>query len=184
MDFVDVVDLEPGPAGAEAGVLAELADLLDAVVAGPVDLDDVDVLADGDRLADVAGAVGLDGRPVHAVQALGEDPGDRGLADPPGPAEEVGVRDPVEADRVPERLDDVILADDVLEPLGPVPPGDDGVAGRVGIGRRSGCRLGVGTRGTLRRAFGAEIAGEGAGESRGGAPGHMEAMLMAAAFPP
>ena len=54
MDFVDVVDLEPGAAGPEAGVLAELADVLDAVVAGAVDLDDVDVLPGGDRLADVA----------------------------------------------------------------------------------------------------------------------------------
>jgi hypothetical protein len=49
--------------GPEAGVLAELADRLDAVVAGAVDLDDVDVLADRDRLADVAALTGLDGRP-------------------------------------------------------------------------------------------------------------------------
>jgi len=57
VDFVDVIDLEPGAARPEPGVLPQLADLLDAVVAGPVDLDDVDVLADGDRLADVAGLV-------------------------------------------------------------------------------------------------------------------------------
>ena len=77
------------------------------------------------------------GRPVHAVQALGEDPGDRRLADAAGAAEEVGVGDPVQPDRVAERLDDVVLADDVLEPLGPVAAGDDGVADRVGLGRAS-----------------------------------------------
>ena len=49
--FVDVVDLVPGPAGPERGVLPQLAHLLDAVVAGPVDLDHVDVLPRGDRLA-------------------------------------------------------------------------------------------------------------------------------------
>ena len=42
--FVDVVDLEPSPAGPQRGVLPQLAHLLDAVVAGTVDLDDVDVL--------------------------------------------------------------------------------------------------------------------------------------------
>ena len=42
--FVDVIDLEPSPAGPQRGVLPQLAHLLDAVVAGTVDLDDVDVL--------------------------------------------------------------------------------------------------------------------------------------------
>ena len=84
MDFVDEVDLEPRAARPQAGVLAELADLLDAVVARAVDLDDVDVLPDGDRLADVADEAGVLGRPSHAVQALGEDAGDRRLADARG----------------------------------------------------------------------------------------------------
>ena len=35
--------------------------------------------------------------PVHAVQALGEDPGDRGLADAAGAAEQVGVGDAIRA---------------------------------------------------------------------------------------
>ena len=41
--FVDDVDLEAGPAGADVDVAAELADFVDAAVAGAVDLDHVDV---------------------------------------------------------------------------------------------------------------------------------------------
>ena len=44
VDLVDVIDLESGAAGPQSGVLPQLADGLDAVVAGPVDLDHVHVL--------------------------------------------------------------------------------------------------------------------------------------------
>ena len=81
MDFVDVVDLEPGSTWAKPRVLAKFTDLLDAVVARSVDFDHVDVLPNGDRLADVAGPVGLVGRAMNAVEALGEDPRDRRFAD-------------------------------------------------------------------------------------------------------
>ena len=195
---------------------------------------------DGDRLADVADLARALGRPVHAVQALGEDPGHRRLADAPGAAEQVGVGHPVQPDRVAEGLDDVVLADDVLEPLRPIAPGDDRViglprrraAGGDGVGSpamadrglglaelESRCRrtsdrdvasvldcfstqvLGPRARSVvpkhvMRRATSRRRPGVGArpslarrliagvGESRGGSPGHMKAMLMAAAFPP
>ena len=45
VDFVDDVDLEPRTAGPDVDVLAQLADLVDAAVAGPVDLQHVDVVA-------------------------------------------------------------------------------------------------------------------------------------------
>ena len=70
---------------------------------------------------------------MPAIQALGEDPGDRRLADPAGPGKEVGVGDPVHPDRVVQRLDDVVLSDHVLEPLRAVAAGDDG----VGVGART-----------------------------------------------
>jgi hypothetical protein len=134
VNFVDVVDLEPGAAGAEAGVLPELADGLDAVVAGTVDLDDVDVLPDGDRLADVAHVARALGGSVHTIEALGEDPGNRRLADSARAGEEIRVRDAVHPERIAERLDDVVLSDHVLEGLRPVPTGDDRVT--RGLGRR------------------------------------------------
>ena len=94
---------------------------------------------------------GVVGRPAHAVEALGEDAGDRGLADAAGAAEQVGVGDAVQPDGVAQGLDDVVLADDVLEPLRPVAAGDDGVAGRIGGRRRRvGPVASVGPRGSLR----------------------------------
>ena len=43
----------------------------------------------------------------------------------------------LKADGVPERLDDMILTDDILEPLGPIASGHDRVANRVEGGSRS-----------------------------------------------
>ncbi len=54
VDFVDDVDLVARPAGADADVLAELADFVDAAVAGAVDFQHVDVAAGADALANVA----------------------------------------------------------------------------------------------------------------------------------
>ena len=54
VDFVDDVDLEPRPAGANVDVLPQLADLVDAAIAGAVDFQHVDVAAGADALADVA----------------------------------------------------------------------------------------------------------------------------------
>ena len=129
VDLVDVVDLVPRPARPQPGVLPELADGLDAVVAGPVDLDDVDVL----RRRRSPGRCRTRCRASRSARCtqfrrLGEDPGHRRLADAPGAAEQVRLGDPVQPDRVAQGLDDVVLADDVLEPL------------RAGSGGRRPCR--------------------------------------------
>ena len=67
VDFVDVINLEPGPAGAQAGILPQFADGLDAIIAGAVDLDHVDILSGRDRLADVADIARFFGRPLDAI---------------------------------------------------------------------------------------------------------------------
>ena len=54
VNFVDDVDLEPRPAGPHADVLPQLADFVDAAIAGAVDLQHVHVLAGADAAADVA----------------------------------------------------------------------------------------------------------------------------------
>ena len=81
VDFVDDVDLVARSAGPKLHVLAQLADLVDAVVAGAVDFQDVDVFAGGDGLADVALVARRRRRPLHAVERLGQDAGGAGLAD-------------------------------------------------------------------------------------------------------
>ena len=54
---------------------------------------------------------------VRAVDRLGEDPRERGLARAARPDEQDRVRDPPGPDRVAERLDDRLLADDLAERL-------------------------------------------------------------------
>src|SRR5207237_8651629 len=103
-------------------VVLAIAPLLVAVGAAPVDRDDVGVPTRRAGLADVADLAGLLGRSLHAVQALGEDAGHRGLAHPARPAEQVGLRDPVEPDRVAQRAHDVVLPDHIGEALRAVSP--------------------------------------------------------------
>src|SRR5438552_3696699 len=107
----------------ELDVLTDFADLVDAAVAGAVDLEHVHVLAGGDAAAAVADAAGRDGRPLFAVERLGEDAGGGGFADAAGAGEEVGVGDAVAGDGVAEGLGDGLLPDQVAEQLRPVAAG-------------------------------------------------------------
>ena len=68
--------------------------------------------------ADVAGVIRARlGRPFLAIQALGEDSGDRGLAHAPRAGEQVGVGHAMQGpNRVAQGLDDVILPHDLGEP--------------------------------------------------------------------
>src|SRR4029453_19018599 len=79
VDLVHDVNLESVASGAESEPLLQSADLVDAVVAGGVDLLDVHVDAGGDLRAGCASLTGRRGRALRfavrskAVQALRED---------------------------------------------------------------------------------------------------------------
>ena len=95
MDFVNDVDLKPSAGRGVLACLAQFADLLDAIVAGAVDLKHVQRAALGNLLA--ARVVGVE---VHlgatsAIEAFGENAGDGGLAGAARAAEQVGVRNPL-----------------------------------------------------------------------------------------
>ena len=94
VDFVDDVDLEPAPGRANGDVLPEAADLVDATIAGGVDLDDIDILPGGDRGTGVALIARLGRGPGRALEGLGEDPRGARLADAAGAGEEIGVANP------------------------------------------------------------------------------------------
>ena len=114
--FVDDVDFEGGACGADAGGLAEFADLVDGIIRGPVDLDDVHILAAADGLAGFAGAAGVAvGGAVGAVDGFGEDACGGGFADAARAGEEKGVGDAVGADGVFEGLGDGLLAHELIE---------------------------------------------------------------------
>ena len=78
------------------------------------------MVAGGDELAVLAGAVGQVAVAVLAEQGLGENARHRGLARAARSAEEVGVAHALLVDGAHERLDHVVLADDLVERLGTV----------------------------------------------------------------
>ena len=116
--LVEDVDLAPELAGRVRQALAQVADVVDAAVARGVDLDEVERRPLADRDARRAGVAGVAVLQVRAVDGLGEDPRERGLAGAARPDEQDGVADPVRPDGVAERLDDGFLADDLAERLG------------------------------------------------------------------
>ena len=115
---------------------------------------DVERGARPDLHARGADAVGLAVDRVLAVEGHGQDPGGGGLAGPSGPAEQVGVGDPVRRGRRCAGPGHVVLAPDLGESLRPVPP-IQRLVGRVARPCRHGraYRQGVTTRrGRSRRA--------------------------------
>ncbi len=97
--------------------LAQLANLVHAVVAGPVDLEHVQRPALANFLTAGVLVVELDPGPVGAIQALGKDAGDGGFPGAAGADEQVGMGDPLLPDRIDQRLGDMVLADHIGEPL-------------------------------------------------------------------
>ena len=80
-----------------------LADVVDAGVAGGVDLEDVDVAPLRDLDAGVALAARIGRRPLHAVQRPRQDARGRGLADAARAGEDERLRDPAAGQRVAQR---------------------------------------------------------------------------------
>ena len=76
--------------------------------------------------ADAARAVRLGRRPVHAVEALREDARHRRLAGAARAGEEIGLAHLLRRDRVLQRADDRLLADDLVEGLRTVLPVERG----------------------------------------------------------
>ena len=115
--LVDDVDLVAAADRGEERPLAQVAGVVDAAVAGGVDLDHVDAArtAAGQVAAGLALAARLGARTRLAVQRAGQDAGRGGLATAARTGEQVGVVDPVVGQRPLQRLGDVLLADDVGE---------------------------------------------------------------------
>ena len=125
VDFVNDVDFERRIGRRVFAGLAQLAHLLDAVVARAVNFQHVERPALGDFNATRVLVVEINFRAAGAVQAFGKDAGDGGLAGAARAAEQIGVRDALLLDGVGERLGDVFLADHVGETLRAVFSGYD-----------------------------------------------------------
>ena len=132
MDLIDDVDLASSGLGQVADLVAEVTDVVDAVVARAVDLDDVDGASFRNSDTLVADVTWIGGRSVDTDQTLREQAGGGGLAEPAGATEEVGVMHPIVGDRVAQRTGDMLLTDQVGEGLGAVFPGEDDVGHGAG----------------------------------------------------
>ena len=119
-----VEDVDPASAGGRGDgtdVDPDLANVLDLVVRRCVQLDHIQRSALRDAHARDALVARLAVCPeVRAVQRLGEQARRCGLARSPRSREQVGVRDLRVDDLSRERVDDVVLADDLGESLRPV----------------------------------------------------------------
>ena len=91
VDLVDVEDFELPPRRSETDGFPEIADLLDAVVRGSVDFQDIERAALGDLDTDVFIRVEVRLRAAGAVQRLGENPCRRCLTRAPRSYEKIGV---------------------------------------------------------------------------------------------
>ena len=123
--FVDQVHLVLATGRAVLRVLDHLAHVVDAGVARRIDLQQVEEPAGIDIDADRAHAAWLGADAALAVEALGEDPRDGGLADPARSGEQEGVVDPPAVERMGQCADHVLLADELGEALGPPFAGED-----------------------------------------------------------
>ncbi|SBV35169.1 hypothetical protein STPYR_10099 [uncultured Stenotrophomonas sp.] len=125
--LVDQVHLVLAARGHVLGVLDHLAYIVHAGVGGRVDLQQVDVAAGVDVQAGRALPARVGAGAVLAVQRLGEDAGDGGLANAAGAGEQEGVVDAAAVQRVAQRADHVFLAHQLGETLGPPLAGEDEV---------------------------------------------------------
>ena len=115
--LVDDVDFELRRGRRVHHRVAQFANFIDATIAGAVNLQHVHRPPLGNLLRLGVVIREIDLRTIGAVEALGKNPGQRGFAGAPWPAKQIRVRDPVGADGVGQRLADVILTDDIAEPL-------------------------------------------------------------------
>ena len=96
-------------------LVPDLADIIHAVIGGRVDLQDVQVVLLGERLAGRTDPAGLAVLRIFTVDGPREDARGRGLARPARAVEQIGVRDAAGLDLVLERLHDRPLAHHVAE---------------------------------------------------------------------
>ena len=115
VDLVDDEDLVAAHRGQVGGVLQHHRHFLDLAVGGRVHLQIVGEAPLVHAPAGRAFAAGMGTHALFAVQGLGQDAGDGGLAHAPGTGEQVGVVKPLVVECVAQRAHDRVLSDQGIE---------------------------------------------------------------------
>ncbi len=113
--LIDQVHLEAAARRCVLRVLDHFAHVVHAGVAGRIDFQQVDKAAFIHRRAHRALAARVSRLPTLAIQRLGEDARDRGLADAAGAGEQVGMMHAPGIERIGERAHDMLLPDQLGE---------------------------------------------------------------------
>ncbi len=92
--FVDEIDLEAATGRSVLHVVEQLAGIFHLGARRRIDLQQIDEVALIDLAAGVAHAARMAADPLLAVEALGQDARDGGLADPASTAQQIGVMQP------------------------------------------------------------------------------------------
>jgi len=118
MYFIDQVDLETTTGGSVGDVFQQLTGLFHASARGGIDFNQVEEATAFYILSGWALTTGLRAYPAgFAVQTLGKNTRDRGLADPSHTGEEISVVQPVVIQRVGQCRDHVALPNQITELL-------------------------------------------------------------------
>ena len=115
MHFVDQVNLEAPAARRILHVVQQLAGVFHLGTAGGVHFDQVDEAAFIDLPAYRAGATGPGADASFAVQALGDDPRDSGLAHPASAGKQVGMVQALAVQGIDQGLEHMGLTDHFAE---------------------------------------------------------------------
>ena len=137
MHFVDDINFVARLRWRVTDVFAELTHLFDSVIAGSIDLENVEAVTGRNLAAIIAGAVRINRRPFYTVERFGQNSRRRRFPNPARSDEQISVRQPVLGDRILERARDVSLPDQIVKRLGAVFAGENFVAHGSNLIRRS-----------------------------------------------
>ena len=116
--FIDDINFVAPPGRQVADIFPQFPDVVDPPVGGPIDFKNIQVASLGDFLAGGAAVAGVGARAFLAVQGLGQNTGHRGLAHPPGSAEQVGMGHPAGFEGILQGPGYMGLPDDLFKNLG------------------------------------------------------------------
>src|SRR3990167_554641 len=115
MHFVDQVDLEASTARRILHVVEQLAGIFNLGAAGSIDFDQVDKTAFINLFTNRTDAAGRRADAGLAIQALGNNSRNRGLAHTTGTREQIGMVQSLAIERINQRLEHMRLANHFVE---------------------------------------------------------------------